>query len=104
MAARPKKSERLGEKLLQIRSALGLSQSEMLNRLGYEDSIPYTRISDYELGKRVPPLPVLLEYARVAGIHVEDTIDDDLDLPNKLPGNVRHQDIKRKSTHRKVVG
>ena len=40
------KAERLGEKLLQIRLALGLSQSEMLKRLGYEESLPYTRISD----------------------------------------------------------
>jgi transcriptional regulator with XRE-family HTH domain len=96
MTARPKKSKRLGEKLLQIRSALGLSQSEMLNRLGYEDSISYTRISDYELGKRVPQLPLVLEYARVAGIHLEDLVDDELDLPGTLPGKVSYKGIKRK--------
>jgi transcriptional regulator with XRE-family HTH domain len=98
--ARPHKSQRLGEKLLQIRSALGLSQSEMLNGLGFEDTIFYTRISDYELGKRVPPLPLVLAYARVAGIHMEDIVDDDLDLPTKLPGNVRYQGIKRSSKSR----
>jgi len=88
MAVRPTKSKRLGKKLLQIRSALGLSQTEMVKRLGYEESIPYTRISDYELGKRVPPLPVVLEYARAAQIHLEDLVDDDSDLPTKLPSIV----------------
>ena len=99
--ARAHKSQRLGEKLLQIRSALGLSQSEMLNSLGFEDTIFYTRISDYELGKRVPPLPLVLAYARVAGVHMEDIVDDDLDLPTKLPGNVRYQGLKRSSKSRR---
>ena len=36
---------RLAEKLLQIRTALGLSQTEMYRRLGVEDLMPYTRIS-----------------------------------------------------------
>jgi transcriptional regulator with XRE-family HTH domain len=101
MARPAKKSARLGTKLLQIRTALGLSQTEMLKRLGYEESIVYTRISDYELNKRVPPLPLILQYARVAGLHVEDIIDDDFDLPEKLPGNVRYEGPKRKSSSRK---
>jgi len=95
------KAERLAEKLLEIRMALGLSQSEMLKRLSFEDSVYYTRISDYERGKRVPPLPIVLEYARAAGVHMEDIVDDELDLPAKLPGNVRHQGIKRKPISRK---
>lgn len=95
------KAERLGEKLLEIRMALGLSQSEMLRRLGYEESVYYTRVSDYERGTRVPPLPLVLEYARVAGIHMEDLVDDELDLPSKLPGNVRYQGLKRKSASHK---
>lgn len=65
------KAERLGEKLLQIRLALELSQSQMLKRLGYEDSVYYTRVSDYERGKRVAPLPLVLEYARAAGVHMK---------------------------------
>ncbi len=91
------KAERLGEKLLQIRLALGLSQSEMLKRLGYQESIYYTRISDYERGKRVPPFPLVLEYARAAGVHMEDLVDDELDLPAKLPGNIRYQRLKHNS-------
>ena len=85
MGAARLEARRLSEKLLQIRNAFGLSQSEMLRRLGFEDVLVYNRISDYELGKREPPLPVLLQYARVAGVYVDVLIDDDLDLPAKLP-------------------
>lgn len=93
--ARPK-PERLAEKLRQIRVTLGLSQPEMLKRLGVEELIAYHRISEYESGKREPLLMVLLQYARVAGVHAEALIDDELDLPDRLPGDVRHEDLRRK--------
>jgi len=92
--ARPK-PERLAEKLLQIRNALGLSQTEMHRRLGVEDLIEYHAISKYELGKREPILSVLLQYARLAGVNTEALIDDELDLPDKLPGAVKHEQINR---------
>lgn len=95
---RPK---RLAEKLLQIRTALGLSQPKLLRRLGVEDQIDYTTISKYELDKNEPPLEILLQYAHIAGLHMEDIVDDSLDLPPKLPGNVRYQGLKRKSASRK---
>jgi transcriptional regulator with XRE-family HTH domain len=97
--ARPR-PKRLAEKLLQIRVGLGLSQQELHRRLGVEEQFPYTRISDYELDKNEPPLSALLSYARVAGVHMEDIVDDDLDLPTKLPGNVRYEGIKRSSKSR----
>jgi transcriptional regulator with XRE-family HTH domain len=78
------KTERLGEKLRQIRDALGLSQSEMLRRLGFEDDIWYTQISAYEMGRREPPLVILLEYARAAGVSIDVLADDKRDLPEKL--------------------
>lgn len=87
--ARPK-PQRLAEKLRQIRLALGLSQPEMLRRLGLEEGMQYARISEYEQGLREPSLLTLLEYARVAGIHLEVLADDGLDLPEKLPGKVKH--------------
>jgi transcriptional regulator with XRE-family HTH domain len=77
--------ERLAEKLLQIRTALGLSQSELLRRLGVEEAISYKKISDYERGEREPSLIILLQYARVAGVSTDVLIDDVLDLPDKLP-------------------
>ena len=79
---RPK---RLPKKLRQIRLALGLSQTDMLRRLGYEGRIAYHRISNYELGTGEPPLPVLLAYARLAGVSTDVLIDDERDLPDKLP-------------------
>ena len=79
-----RRPERLAEKLLQIRLALGLSQTEMYRRLGVEDEILYTRISDYELDKAEPTLMVLLRYARVAGVSMETLADDEMDLPAKL--------------------
>ena len=97
--ARPKPA-RLAEKLLAIQNALGLTQPEIHSRLGVGDSITYHRISEYETGKREPHLKVLLHYARLAGVHMEDIVDDELDLPEKLPGNVRHVGIKHKSSSR----
>lgn len=83
--ARPRQ-EYLAGKLLQIREALGLSQTEMLHRLGVEDLITYHQISRFETGTREPPYIVLLRYARVAGVSTDVLIDDELDLPSKLPG------------------
>lgn len=90
------KQERLGEKLLQIRVALGLSQTEMLYRLGAEDLINYTQMSRYEAGTREPPLRIILQYARAANVSVEALIDDDLDLPDKLPTAKKHEGVRRR--------
>ena len=78
------KPKRLAEKLLQIRQALGLSQSEMLRRLGADDRMAYHRISEFESGKGEPSLLILLQYARAAGVHMEEIVDDEMDLPAKL--------------------
>lgn len=82
--------DRLSEKLRQIRLALGLSQTQMLTHLGLEDMKP-GRISQYENNEREPTLQTLLAYSRAACIYMEDLVDDDLDLPDKLPGNVRRR-------------
>jgi transcriptional regulator with XRE-family HTH domain len=89
------KPARLAEKLLQIRTALGLSQNEMLRSLGLEEEMTRGRISGYELGTREPSLPTLLRYARCAGLCVDDLIDDDLDLPKKIPAFPNHAHRKR---------
>jgi len=95
-----RRPQRLAEKLLQIRTALGISQTEMHRRLGAGDDIPYTRISDFELDKSEPTLMLLLQYARVARVPTEVLIDDELDLPENLPGPTDHEEIKRKFTSR----
>jgi len=84
------KPAHLAEKLLQVRMALGLSQNEMLNRLGLAEEMTRGRISGYELGTREPSLPTLLRYARAAGLCVDDLIDDEVDLPKKLPALPSH--------------
>ena len=92
-----RRPQRLAEKLRQVRNNLGLSQAELHKRLGVEEDIPYTRISDYELDKNEPSLIVLLEYARIAGVHLEEIVDDRMELPSKLPGAVKY-DVKNQSS------
>lgn len=83
-SSRPK-PKRLPEKLLRVRAALGVTQREMLKLLRLEEDLFQGSISGYELGTREPPLQVLLSYARLAGISTDVLIDDDLDMPAKLP-------------------
>ena len=92
-----KRPARLAAKLLFIRKALGLSQTEMLSRLGLMDELSRRYVSGYELGTREPELGVLLRYARVANLAVEALIDDELDLPARLPSAVKSEGIKRRS-------
>lgn len=94
------KSERLGEKLLQIRLALGLSQDGMLERLGLTEKYFRSRISAYELGDREPHLPTLLMYARSVGISTDVLIDDELDLPAKLLKAAKQSFVRSKATSR----
>jgi transcriptional regulator with XRE-family HTH domain len=85
MGTKPRiKPERLAEKLRQVRLSLGLSQAEMWRHLGVEDLIVFKQISTYELGKREPPLPILLRYARAARVSTDVLIDDEMDLPEIL--------------------
>lgn len=86
---------RLAEKLLQIRTSLGFSQNEMLRHLGLDEEMTRGRISGYELGTREPSLPTLLRYARSAGLCVDDLIDDEVDLPKKVPGLPDHARRRR---------
>ncbi|HEX8129947.1 MAG TPA: helix-turn-helix transcriptional regulator [Pyrinomonadaceae bacterium] len=97
--ARPK-PKHLAKKLLQIRTALGLSQQQMWRRLWPEESVTYDRISKFETGRNEPPLQILLEYARAANVYVEALIDDELDLPDQLPSPSKHEGITRKPATR----
>lgn len=84
---------RLAEKLRHVRTALGLSQNEMIRRLGFEGELIQAHISAYERQheNRIPPLGVVLQYARCAGVDMETLVDDDLDLPEKLPVKLRKE-------------
>ena len=92
---------RMASKLLAIRERLGLSQSQMLARLGLTDTMHYGRISQYENDEREPTLMTLLSYAHVAGVHLEDIVSDELDLPAKLPDTVNYHGLRHRSSRRK---
>ena len=72
------KPKHLPAKLRAVRKHLGLSQSQLASRLSFD--VENGRISDYELGKRQPNILILLDYARLARIHVDALIDDDIHL------------------------
>jgi transcriptional regulator with XRE-family HTH domain len=73
--------KKLARKLTQIRKNLGLSQTEIVRALRYKASpLRASQISNFEQGKREPPLMLLLAYARLAGISTDVLIDDNLDL------------------------
>lgn len=81
---------RLAEKLLLIRQQLGLSQGGLVRHLGLEDQIGRDYVSKFENGLLEPTLDVLLAYARAvsrnkSGDVLEAIIDDDKDLPTRLP-------------------
>ena len=77
MGRRPRsRPERLAAKLLAIRQRLGVNQTEMAKLLKCESK----RLSELESGRREPNLLLLLSYARLAKVLVENLIDDDLDL------------------------
>ncbi len=86
-----RRPKRLAEKLLHIRTALGLSQDGMLQRLGLAETRLRTTVSAYERGGE-PDLLVLLRYAHLAGVWVDYIIDDELDLPKRLPATIRDPD------------
>jgi transcriptional regulator with XRE-family HTH domain len=60
---------------------LGLTQEEMVSRLAVKDEPLYSAsISQYETGKREPPLLVLLRYARLASVPMDSLVDDKIKL------------------------
>lgn len=70
---------RLAAKLRAIRLHLGLSQNQLIRRLGFGGELIQSNVSSYEQegGRgREPPLVVLLAYAKAAGVSVEILIDD----------------------------
>jgi transcriptional regulator with XRE-family HTH domain len=90
-----KRPKRLPEKLLKIRLGLGLSQNGMVRQLGLEDEIERDYISKYERGMLEPSLWVLLQYARAANVWVDVLIDNELDLPDKIPAKSKSEGVKR---------
>lgn len=83
MGHRRNRPDRLAVKLLQIRKALDLSQKEMAERLSERPGVKITsrNVSKYERDKSVPYIEIVLAYARLANVEMNEIVDDDLDLP-----------------------
>jgi transcriptional regulator with XRE-family HTH domain len=86
---------RLAGKLLEIRKRLGLTQDELVERLGLEKEFDQERISKFERGKLEPPLHVLCAYADVANIVLDVLARDDLSLPSEIPTRSKVSSIPR---------
>ena len=68
---------RLGEKLRLIRMHFGLTQSALIKELAVKSESLYpASISLFEQGGREPSLLVLLAYSKVAGVTINDLVDD----------------------------
>jgi len=87
---------RLGEKFLQIRTALDLTQESMLARLELPTEITQSNISAYERGTKEPPIFVIMKYAKVANVWIDVLVEDALDLPSRIPSSRKHKGVRRK--------
>jgi transcriptional regulator with XRE-family HTH domain len=89
---------RLAGKLLEIRKRLGLTQDELVERLGLEEEFDQERISKFERGKLEPPLHVLCAYADLANILLDVLARDGLALPNEIPARSKISSAPREYT------
>jgi hypothetical protein len=64
--------------------------------LGLEDELTQAEWSAYERSVRIPSLPVLLMVAELAGVWMDVLVNDDLDLPDKLPANPKSEGVRKK--------
>jgi transcriptional regulator with XRE-family HTH domain len=100
MGSKRPKTPRLAEKLLEVRQKLGLSQNEMVRRLGLEDEFDQERVSKYERAVLEPPLAVLCAYADAANLYIDALARPERDLPNKIPALTRSEGVLRKNPER----
>jgi transcriptional regulator with XRE-family HTH domain len=96
------KPARLAQKLTHIRKTLNLSQDGIVRLLGLESKLTREDISKYERGLCLPSLLTLLRYAQTSGVYVDTLIDDDIDLPKKLPGKPRLKGHKANIDRKKL--
>ncbi len=73
---------RLGEKLRVIRKHFGLTQQALIDRLAVKESLYPSSISLFEQDGREPSLLVLLAYSKLAGVTINDLVDDKVRLPD----------------------
>jgi transcriptional regulator with XRE-family HTH domain len=89
----------LPTKLRSIREALGLSQDELVKKIkhsGITGKLDRSYVSGWEAGKREPSLDVLLRYSELAGVWLNAILDDEVDLPARLPCTKMHEGVRRR--------
>jgi transcriptional regulator with XRE-family HTH domain len=91
------RTPRLGEKLRQIRKRIdgGLTQNEIVERLGLESDFDQERVSKYERGVIEPPIYVLIAYSDLAGISLDVLLRPEHDIPDKIPAGTKSFDHQR---------
>jgi len=80
--------KKLRLKLKAIRDRMGLTQQELVEMLQIHapgEFVDPSYISQYESGKREPSLFILLAYSKITGISINTLVDDQMDLPERLP-------------------
>lgn len=84
--------KRIPEKVKQIRATLGLTLFEMAERISevVQVKLSSENVADFEQDKEVPPLEVVLAYARIGKTQMESIIDDNLELTGVL--EFRHRE------------
>jgi transcriptional regulator with XRE-family HTH domain len=92
------KPKKLGQKMVEIRRKLGLSQNGLIRYLGLTEELFQGDVSAFELGNRVPDLRTLLLLAKAVGVFVDVLVDDELELPEKLPASPKSEGIRRKKS------
>jgi transcriptional regulator with XRE-family HTH domain len=92
-AHRPRPN-RLGEKLRLIRIQFGLTQSALIDTLAVDESLYPSSISLFEQGAREPSLLVLLAYSNLAGVTINELVDDKIKLPDLSIKQKRSQRVK----------
>jgi transcriptional regulator with XRE-family HTH domain len=95
MGSQPRRTpKRLHEKLRAIRLKLGLSQNEMIKRMGLQEELSREEVSSFELGRRQPNLLTLWAYANAANLYVDALILDSVDLPETLPSPNKSEGVQ----------
>jgi transcriptional regulator with XRE-family HTH domain len=82
MTRQPRKRPKyLANKLLRIRQALGITQTDLSKRI----KVDQKRISSYESGDREPDLLTIIKYSDLANVCTDILIRDELHLPENIP-------------------
>ena len=58
---------------------------EALSEHGNFSTLTQNVISDYEKNRREPPPLVLYAYGKIANVYIDVLVDDEIELPDKIP-------------------